>query len=160
MNVLRLPFSSTSMSLVTASIQIAAPPADVWKLVMDPDRLGDWVTVHRECHHADEGPPRVGYRMDQQLHLRGVSLEIHWKLVEYRPCELAVWDGRGPARSRARTEYVLSPAPDGGTRFDYHNEFRPPLGPIGAIVSRALVGGIPEREANRTLERLRAQLDG
>jgi len=147
------------MSLVTASIDLAALPADVWKLVMDPHRLADWVTVHRELHHADDGPPRVGYRMDQHIHLRGVSLEIHWKLVECHPDELAVWEGRGPARSRARTEYILSPARDGGTRFDYHNEFHAPLGPIGAIVSRALVGGIPEREANRTLERLRAQLD-
>jgi uncharacterized protein YndB with AHSA1/START domain len=146
------------MSLVTASIQIAAPPAKVWKLVMDPNRLADWVTVHRELQHADEGPPRVGYRMDQQIHLRGVSLDVHWKLVDCRPCELAVWEGRGAARSRARTEYVLSPA-DGGTRFDYSNEFRPPLGPIGAIASRALVGGIPEREATRTLERLRAALE-
>jgi uncharacterized protein YndB with AHSA1/START domain len=147
------------MSLVTASIQIAAPPAKVWKLVMDPNRLADWVTVHRELQRADEGRPRVGYRMDQQIHLRGVSLDVHWKLVDCRPCELAVWEGRGPARSRARTEYVLSPAADGGTRFDYSNEFRPPLGPIGAIASRALVGGIPEREATRTLERLRAQLE-
>ena len=110
-------------------------------------------------HRADAGAPRVGYRMDQQLHLRGVSLEVHWKLVECRPDELAVWKGRGPARSRARTEYILRPSDDGGTRFEYHNEFRAPLGPIGAIVSRALVGGIPEREANRTLERLRAQLE-
>ena len=30
---------------------------------------------------------------------------------------------------------------------------------IGAIVSRALVGGMPEREAKRTLERLRAYLE-
>src|SRR5271170_7588242 len=73
------------MSLVTASIDLAAPPADVWKLVMDPNRLVDWVTVHRDLHHADDGPPRVGYRMDQHIHLRGVSLEIHWKLVECRP---------------------------------------------------------------------------
>jgi uncharacterized protein YndB with AHSA1/START domain len=146
------------MSLVTASIQIAAPPVEVWKLVMDPNRLADWVTVHRDLHHHDDGPPRVGYRMDQQIHLRGVSLEVHWKLVDCRPCELAIWEGRGPARSRARTEYVLSPSENGGTRFDYSNEFRPPLGPIGAIASRALVGGIPEREATRTLERLRAQL--
>jgi uncharacterized protein YndB with AHSA1/START domain len=148
------------MSLVTASIDIAAPPAAVWKMVMDPNRLADWVTVHRKLHHADDGPPRVGYRMDQQLHLRGVSLEIHWKLVECRAGELAVWKGRGPARSRARTEYILSPTENGGTHFAYSNEFHPPLGPIGAIVSRALVGGIPEREANRTLERLRAQLGG
>jgi len=147
------------MSLVSASIQIAASPADVWKTVMNPDRLGDWVTIHRALHHADDGPPRVGYRMDQQIHLRGVSLDVHWKLIDCRPCERAVWEGRGPARSRARTEYILGAARDGGTRFDYHNEFHPPLGPIGAIVSRALVGGMPEREAARTLDRLRAFLE-
>jgi Polyketide cyclase / dehydrase and lipid transport. len=146
------------MSLVTASTQIAAAREDVWKMVMDPDQLSDWVTIHRKLVHADDGPPRVGFQMDQQIHLRGVHLEVHWKLVDCRPGELAVWEGRGPARSRARTEYMLR-AEDGGTRFDYRNEFRPPLGPIGAIVSRALVGGMPEREAKRTLDRLRAHLE-
>ena len=127
-------------------------------MVMDPARLGDWVTIHRRLVHADDGPPRVGYEMDQQLRLRGVSLEVHWKLVDCRPGERAVWEGRGPARSRARTEYILS-GQDGGTRFDYRNEFHPPLGPVGAVVSRALVGGMPEREAKRTLARLRARLE-
>ena len=147
------------MSLVTASIDIPASAEQVWKIVMDPDRLADWVTIHRGLTHADGGPPRVGYQMDQQIHLRGVSLDVHWELVDCSPCERAVWDGRGPARSRARTEYILSAAADGGTRFDYRNEFRPPLGPIGALVSRALVGGMPEREAKRTLDRLRAYLE-
>jgi uncharacterized protein YndB with AHSA1/START domain len=147
------------MSLVTASILISAPPAKVWETVMDPSRLDRWVTIHRKLVHADGGPLRIGYTMDQQIHMRGVSLEVHWKLVECRPHELAVWEGRGPARSHARSEYVLT-AENGGTRFDYRNEFRPPLGPVGAIVSRALVGGMPEREAKRTLDRLRAHLDG
>ncbi len=146
------------MSVVTASIHIAAPPEEVWKLVMDPSCLGEWVTIHRKLVHADDGPPRVGYMMDQQIHMRGVSLEVHWTLVECRPGERAVWEGRGPARSHAHSEYVLS-AQDGGTRFDYRNEFRPPLGPVGALVSRALVGGMPEREAMRTLKRLRAHLE-
>jgi uncharacterized protein YndB with AHSA1/START domain len=146
------------MSLVTASTSIAVSPATVWKMIMDPSRLGDWVTIHRRLLHADDGPPRVGYEMDQQIHLRGVSLEVHWKLVDFRPNELAVWEGRGPARSRARTEYILT-AQGTGTRFDYRNEFRPPLGPVGAIVSRALVGGMPAREANRTLDRLRTHLE-
>ncbi len=126
---------------------------------MNPDRLGDWVTIHRGLTHADTGPARIGYRMDQQIHLRGVSLEVHWTLVECDPCMRAVWEGRGPARSRAHTEYVLR-AEDEGTRFDYRNEFHPPFGPLGAVVSRALVGGMPEREARRTLEQLRAQLSG
>jgi carbon monoxide dehydrogenase subunit G len=147
------------MSLITVSTQIAVAPEDVWKMIMDPDRLGDWVTIHRRLIHADEGPPRVGYEMDQQVHLRGVNLEVHWKLIDCRTDELAVWEGLGPARSHARTEYILNADGD-GTRFDYRNEFRAPLGPLGAIVSRALVGGMPEREAERTLVRLRANLEG
>jgi uncharacterized membrane protein len=146
------------MSLVAVSIHIDAPPTEVWNTIMDPTRLGEWVTIHRKLVHADDGPPRVGYTMDQQIQLRGVSLEVHWTLVDCLPGERAVWKGRGPARSRAHSEYLLK-AEDGGTRFDYRNEFRPPLGPVGALVSRALVGGIPEREATRTLERLRAYVE-
>lgn len=126
---------------------------------MDPRRLHEWVTIHRKLVRADDGPPRVGYRMDQLLHLRGVNLEVHWQLVECEPPKRAVWEGRGPARSRAHTEYSLFPE-DGGTRFDYRNNFRAPLGGVGAIVSRALVGGIPEREAQRTLHALCAHYDG
>ncbi|HEX3855063.1 MAG TPA: SRPBCC family protein [Polyangiaceae bacterium] len=151
------PLTGGRGSIVTASTQIAASREDVWKVVMNPAKLGDWVTIHRKLVHADEGPPRVGYEMDQQIHLRGVSLEVHWHLAECDPCAKAVWEGRGPARSRARTEYVLS-GDEGTTRFDYRNEFHAPLGPIGALVSRALVRGMPEREAKRTLERLRAYL--
>jgi carbon monoxide dehydrogenase subunit G len=146
------------MSLVTASTYIAVPCDRVWDMVMDPTRLADWVTIHRRLIHADDGPPRVGYEMDQALHLRGVNIEVHWKLVDCHPCERAVWEGRGPARAGAHTEYILSPERD-GTRFDYRNEFRAPLGPIGALVSRALVGGMPEREARHTLARLRAYLE-
>jgi uncharacterized protein YndB with AHSA1/START domain len=146
------------MSQVTASIAIDAPPAEVWGTVMDPDCLAKWVTIHRRLLHADGGQPKVGYRMDQSIHLRGVTLEVHWELVEYVTDERAVWEGRGPARSRAHTEYLL--APEGkGTRFDYRNEFRAPLGPVGAIVSRALVGGIPLREANRSLEQLKEHIE-
>jgi|SRR5882724_10002206 len=146
------------MSLVTASITIAAPPAEVWSTVMDPRSLSQWVTIHRKLLHADDGPPAVGFEMSQRVQLRGVSLDVHWKLTECKPCELAVWEGRGPARSHARTEYALADQ-RGSTQFDYRNEFRPPLGPVGRVVSRALVGGISEREAIRSLERLRAHIE-
>jgi carbon monoxide dehydrogenase subunit G len=146
------------MSVVTASTHIDAPPDAVWTLVMDPSRLGEWVTIHRKLLDADNGPPRKGYRMVQQIHVRGVSVEVHWELVACEPQALAVWEGRGPARSRAHTEYRLCPD-DGGTRFDYRNDFHVPLGPIGAIFSRALVGGMPEREAQRTLRALRERIE-
>ena len=146
------------MSTVTASIEIAAPPEEVWQTVMDPHRLGEWVSIHRGLRYADAGPPRVGFEMHQRIHLRGVSMDIHWRLVACEANRRAVWEGRGPARSKARTEYTLR-AVEGATRFEYANDFHVPLGAIGALASRALVGGIPEREAQRTLERLRALLE-
>jgi carbon monoxide dehydrogenase subunit G len=146
------------MSVVSLSVHIAATPEKVWRTVMDPNRLGEWVTIHSALRSSDSGAPRVGFEMRQQIHLRGVSLDVHWRLARCRPCELAVWEGRGPARARAHTEYALR-AEDGGTRFDYRNEFRAPLGAVGALASRALVGGMPEREAQRTIERLRGLLE-
>ena len=146
------------MSRVTASIEIDAPPQRVWETVMDPQCLEQWVTIHRRLVHTDAGPPRVGFEMEQAIHLRGVTIDVHWELVECEPPRRAVWEGRGPARSRAHTEYLLTEK-GGGTRFDYQNEFRAPLGPVGALVSRALVGGIPLREANRTLQALKGKIE-
>jgi len=138
-----------------ASIDIAAPPEKVWALAMDPERLDEWVTIHRRLHDHDGGPPRKGYTMDQTLHLRGVNFRVHWELVACEAKRHAEWHGRSPARSRAETEYRLT-AVDGGTRFDYRNDFKAPLGALGAVASRAVVGGLPRREADASLRKLKA----
>jgi uncharacterized protein YndB with AHSA1/START domain len=143
------------MAAVSTSIDIKAPPERVWELAMDPTRLDDWVTIHRGLGEHDGGKAHEGVRMDQTLCMRGVNFKVHWELVSCRDAQHAEWHGKGPARSRAETEYTLTPI-DGGTRFDYRNEFKAPLGPLGAAASRALVGGVPEREANASLRRLKA----
>jgi uncharacterized protein YndB with AHSA1/START domain len=142
------------VSEVVTSIHIHAPPEAVWKVAMDPQRLGEWVTIHRRLNDSSGGAPRRGYEMDQTLCLRGVNFHVHWELVDVDEPHHAAWHGRGPARSRAETEYRLTAAGD-GTRFDYRNEFKAPLGPLGAVASRALVGGLPLREADVTLRRLK-----
>ena len=143
------------MSRVTADIEIDAPPDAVWKVVMDPDRLGDWVTIHRDVERVSDRPLRTGSTLEQKLCLRGVNFHVRWTVAEAREREEAVWNGRGPARSKAHTAYRLRPNGDGGTCFEYENEFKAPLGPLGAVASRALVGGLPEREARATLSNLK-----
>ena len=143
------------MAEVDVSIDIAAPPEAVWALALDPERLADWVTIHRSLGEHDRGPAREGYRMVQTLTLRGAPFKVHWRLATCDEPRVAAWHGDGPARSRAETSYRLEPC-DGGTRFSYHNEFHAPLGLLGRAAERAVTGDIPRTEAIRSLERLKA----
>lgn len=143
------------MSLVAAQIDLAAPPQQVWDVVMDPERTLEWVTIARGLGHVDDGPLRAGFRMDQRLCLRGVDFKVTWRLEEVDAPWFARWEGRGPARSRALIENRLSERGGGGTHFDYRNEFKAPFGPLGSMATKTLVGGVPEREANASLQRLK-----
>ena len=146
------------MSEVTTSIEIDAPPDEVWRVVMDPDLLGEWVTIHRTLHGHDAVPPREGATMEQTLAIRGAPFKVKWTLKTCEENRVAEWHGKGPARSHAETEYRLTPIDDGArTRFDYRNEFKAPLGPLGAVASKALVGGVPEKEAVASLRTLAAR---
>ena len=147
------------MTLVKASIDIDAPPERVYDFTLDPAHLDEWVTVHRRVNSRDDGPPREGFQMDQTLHLRGANFKVHWTLTEADRPDRATWEGRGPAHSYARTTYALRPLDGGKTRFEYENEFKAPGGFLGAAASRMLIGGVPEREARRTLENLKALLE-
>ena len=147
------------MTLVTASIEIEAPREQVYDLVLDPSRLKEWVTIHRRVNSRDRGEPRKGYAMNQTLHLRGANFHVNWTLTEADRPGKATWEGRGPAHSYARTSYSLRAIDGGRTRFEYENEFTAPGGFLGAAASRMLIGGVPEREARRSLERLKALLE-
>jgi uncharacterized protein YndB with AHSA1/START domain len=146
------------VSLVHVTTVIAAPPERVWRLVMDPNRLAEWVTIHHELKSASDGPAHSGSTMEQVLTLRGVHFTVNWQLVECDPPHHATWEGKGPAHSRAVTRYELG-ARDSGTCFEYTNEFHAPGGMLGTVASRVLVGGISEREAQASLRRLKSLLE-
>jgi carbon monoxide dehydrogenase subunit G len=146
------------VSVVIANIDIAAPIEEVWRKIMDPSSIREWVTIVDSIDNVDPGPVRPGFRMDQTLHLRGVRFKVRWTLEELDAPNFARWEGTGPARSTAVTEDRLTER-NGLTRVDYRNEFRTPLGPLGAAASRVIVGGIPDKEANASLRRLKEILE-
>jgi uncharacterized protein YndB with AHSA1/START domain len=146
------------MSAVHVKIEIDAPPDRVWATIMDPDRLTDWVTIHRSVRNISDRPLARGATMDQLMAIHGVTFRVHWTVVEFVPPHHAEWEGRGPAHSRARIRYELSGA-DGKTTFDYTNEFTTPGGRLGNVASRLLVGPASEREAHNSLARLKALVE-
>lgn len=147
------------MSTVKINIEIDAPIERVWETVMDPERLGEWVTIHRSVSNVSSKPLEKGATMDQSMHMRGVTFKVHWTLDQVNSPNLAVWEGRGPAHSSAEIRYELTDNGNGGTVFDYYNEFKPPGGVLGSMASRVVVGAASEREARKTLERLKSLLE-
>src|SRR5579875_1949500 len=126
---------------------------------MNPDRLGDWVTIHRSVQSVSDRPLSTGSTMQQTLRMHGVSFHVNWTLEDVTPPKHAEWEGRGPAGSRAFISYRLSGADGDSTTFEYVNEFTAPGGRLGNVASRVVVGAASEREANNSLARLKALLE-
>jgi uncharacterized protein YndB with AHSA1/START domain len=147
------------MSTVHVKTRIEAPIEQVWETIMDPDRFGDWVTIHRGVRNLSGNPSEKGATMDQVMHIRGVTFKVHWTLDDVNPPNSAEWIGRGPAHSTARIHYALSPDGDGATEFEYTNEFSAPGGRLGNVASGMIVGHASEREAHNSLARLKALLE-
>jgi uncharacterized protein YndB with AHSA1/START domain len=147
------------VSEVSVTVDIAAAPEEIWAVIMDPARFGDWVSIHRKLCSADDGPLRKGFRVEQRLALRGAPFTVHWTLTECESPHLGTWEGKGPAGSYARVTNRLRANGDGGTHFEYENQFEAPGGVMGRVASRLLVGGMPKREADKSLQNLKKLLE-
>ena len=141
-------------SAVEVEIFIKAPVDEVFKLAMDPKGTLDWVTIAKDVKDVKGDPVDEGFEMKQQLCLRGVPFWVTWDLVEVDAPYFARYEGKGPMRSKALIENRLAEH-DGGTLYRYRNEFKAPLGPLGSAAQRVVAGGVPEREANASLQNLK-----
>jgi carbon monoxide dehydrogenase subunit G len=142
---------------VERSIEIAASPEAVYDVVMDPERLDEWVTVHEALVHAPNGVLKEGDELAQKLKIAGQAFKVTWKVeTAHRPRDVE-WEGRGPMGTKARVSYDLEPRAD-GTCFNYLNEYELPGGPLGKIGARAFRRKAA-KEADRTLVKLKGLLE-
>jgi uncharacterized protein YndB with AHSA1/START domain len=144
---------------VRETVVLAAEPQDVWDTIMDPAQLERWVTTHDSYEGTAPGPLSEGDEFTQKLRLAGKSFKVKWRVTEADAPTLARWEGEGPAGSTARVVYKLT-GEDGGTRFDYENEFALPGGALGKVAGGLLSAAPGGREARKTLEKLRTLLEG
>lgn len=91
------------MSRVTVSTRIDAEPQAVWDVLMDPDSLADWVTIHRRLGKVSDRPLREGSTLEQTLCLRGANFKVRWTVADIEPCSLAGPHGL-PAGRRGRRD--------------------------------------------------------
>jgi carbon monoxide dehydrogenase subunit G len=142
---------------VQRSARVAASPKRLYDVIMDPERLEDWVTIHHRLESAPPSPLKKGSELTQSLRLAGKKFRVHWTVVENEPCERVTWEGRGPVASRARVEYRFEPNGD-GTDFFYLNEYDLPGGPLGRFAGRA-VARVTQKELDGSLKRLKSLVE-
>lgn len=143
---------------VERDIKIDRPPTDVWRTVMDPRRLEDWVTIHEELEEAPRGQLEQGDELTQRLRVGGTPFVVQWTVVRADAPRLVRWEGTGPVGTTASVEYELRPEHD-GTRFWYRNEYGLPGGSLARLTAGAAVAAVAGREADRSLERLKALVE-
>jgi uncharacterized protein YndB with AHSA1/START domain len=143
---------------VDSEIEIAAPPERVFKTVMDPARLGDWVTTHGGIVEPPEGELMEGSTFRQRLRVAGIPFNVRWRVTRLERPNLVEWQGKGPGGSSALVRYTLEPV-NGGTRFGYLNEFQLPGGRLARLAGGRIGEGRGRAEAERSLERLKRLLE-
>ena len=134
-------------------IHIDAAPEEVYAKLMDPDCLGDWVSIQEELLEAPDGDLEKGDKLVQRCRVAGQKFKLRWTVESADRPHNTVWKGKGPLGSKAKVTYDLA-ANGGGTDFTYTNEYSLPGGPVGRIAGRAVVGA-SGAEADKTLRRLK-----
>ena len=110
------------MTKLEREIHIDAAPEEVYAKLMDPDCLGDWVSIQEELLEAPDGDLEKGDKLVQRCRVAGRSFKLHWTVESADRPHKTVWKGKGPLGSKAKVTYDLA-ANDGGTDFTYTNEY-------------------------------------
>jgi uncharacterized protein YndB with AHSA1/START domain len=139
---------------VRAAVELRASPEEVWDVVMDPHRLGEWVTTHAGLEGDVPARLEHGTTFRQRLKVGGAPFTVTWRVVECERPRFVRWQGEGPGGSEASVEYRLRGAGD-ATEFTYANEFQLPGGALGRLAGRAVGERVARRESEKTLKNLK-----
>jgi uncharacterized protein YndB with AHSA1/START domain len=144
---------------VRTSIDIDAPPERVYDVIMDLDHLGDWVEAHRGITEEPDGPLHEGSTFRQKLRVSGLAFKVRWTVTRLDRPKTVEWEGEGPGGSDARVCYSLAES-NGGTRFDYVNEFHLPGGKLAERAGKLIGEDRARDEANESLRSLKELIEG
>ncbi|TMK87093.1 MAG: hypothetical protein E6G44_01000 [Actinobacteria bacterium] len=124
------------MSVVRASVEVAAPPSTVWKVVSDPRNLTAW------DHHiisVDGVPPdglREGSRYRTWVRFMGVRAHADAEVLAFRPGRYAKVRLKGLVEGTVET--WLEPLDGNRTLLRHEVDYRLIGGPLGRVAARGI----------------------
>ena len=141
------------MAHLDVSVFIRATPERVWEVASDlPAQVG-WMEDVREMQVTSEQHSGTGTVIKLTSDLFGLPLVKDTMLItSWDPPHR--YDVEHTGQFTGTGAFVLEPAP-GGTLFRWLEDFNPPLGPLGELGFKLLVGPSMRRVFRRSLDNLR-----
>jgi uncharacterized protein YndB with AHSA1/START domain len=115
--------SDTRVKAITAEVDIARSPHQVFGFIADAAHLPDWQPEVREAALDEPAAVAVGSRGREVRHVMGSDRPITWEVTDYDPDRrYGVRGVDGPVRAHVTMD--LTPTVDGtGTHLQYGIEF-------------------------------------
>ena len=146
------------MAHLEVSAFIRATPERVWELVADVPSQASWMVDVSRLEITTEQLSGAGTEVKVTSKLFGLPLVHDTMLITgWEPPRRFDVEHRGQFTGTAA--FVLEPAP-GGTVFRWIEDFKPPLGPLGELGFRLVVGPHLRRVFGRSLDNLRRLAEG
>jgi carbon monoxide dehydrogenase subunit G len=122
-------------SVVEVSVDIDAPPEDVWKVVADPRNLQKW-DRHIALVEGADGELHEGDEYTTELRFLGARARAHMKVLALKPHEYSKVAMDGVVDGTVET--WVEPLGDHRTRLRHRVEYRFRGGPLGEVAGRAV----------------------
>lgn len=129
------------MSRISESIEVDAPPGDVWAVVADPRNLPRWNRFIRSVHDVPRNGLRAGARYWTELGGLGVTVKVRATVEEIDPPRYSRIRLTGPVDAVVTT--TVHGAGPGRSRLEQEIDYHMPGGPVGELLARTirLLGG-------------------
>lgn len=134
--------------VIDVTAELDGSPDLVWTILTDWEKQGDWMLEASDFVVVSPHREGVGVVAEATVRIGGISTRDRIRVDVWEPpvhlgIEHLGWvGGRGDLR--------MQPHAGGGTKLDWREELRPPLGPLGAVgirLFRPLMRRIFERDA-------------
>jgi uncharacterized protein YndB with AHSA1/START domain len=147
------------MAHIERQVDITRPPAEVFALLTDLDRLPEWATIVVGTRDVSDFPLREGCTFRQTLRVMGRELESDWRVSELDPPRHVAYEAAAPGGGTLTMHQTVEPR-DAGSQVALELDYELPGGWLGELLDRGVVEAQNEREAEASLDRLKRLLEG
>ncbi|MPY77378.1 MAG: crotonase/enoyl-CoA hydratase family protein [Actinophytocola sp.] len=140
---------------LTASVEIAAPPVDVFALATDFTRYDEWLTVHGGWRDRAPARPEPSASFVQKCKIMGMPIDVRWRVTGLTDTSIEL-AGTGPMGALVGLSYAVEPSAKGSKVWvDCGLGGDPLKGPMGTSAARSF-----SSELDTSLRRLAGLLGG